>query len=242
MRGREGGGHLAADLRHLGGRRPTVLGEVLGEAAGGEVLMTRHRLPLVLNDIEDGDGVRVVQACGDPALALARSYRPPTPAARSGAQRLAATSRSAARRGPPDRAHAPDADALDQDVAPAMTRSSRVSPADHTVAPRRVCVHPPAVGARRAPGIRGGRRRAPAPAGAGALRWCRASPASGHLLILVTRPAPTVRPPSRMAKRRPSSMAMGWMSSTAISVLSPGMTISVPSGRCTTPVTSVVRK
>ena len=63
-----------------------------------------------------------------------------------------------------------------------------------------------------------------------------------HLVILVTRPAPTVRPPSRMAKRRPSSIAMGWMSSTDISVLSPGMTISVPSGRVTTPVTSVVRK
>ena len=63
-----------------------------------------------------------------------------------------------------------------------------------------------------------------------------------HFVILVTRPAPTVRPPSRMANRRPSSMAIGWMSSTAISVLSPGMTISVPSGRVTTPVTSVVRK
>ena len=62
------------------------------------------------------------------------------------------------------------------------------------------------------------------------------------MVILVTRPAPTVRPPSRMAKRRPSSMAMGWMSSTVISVLSPGMTISVPEGRVTTPVTSVVRK
>ena len=63
-----------------------------------------------------------------------------------------------------------------------------------------------------------------------------------YLVILVTRPAPTVRPPSRMAKRSPSSMAIGWMSSTAISVLSPGMTISVPSGSVTTPVTSVVRK
>ena len=63
-----------------------------------------------------------------------------------------------------------------------------------------------------------------------------------HLVILVTRPAPTVRPPSRMANRRPSSMAIGWISSTDISVLSPGMTISVPSGRVTTPVTSVVRK
>ncbi len=63
-----------------------------------------------------------------------------------------------------------------------------------------------------------------------------------HFVILVTRPAPTVRPPSRIANRRPSSMAIGWMSSTDISVLSPGMTISVPSGRVTTPVTSVVRK
>lgn len=61
-------------------------------------------------------------------------------------------------------------------------------------------------------------------------------------VILVTWPAPTVRPPSRMANFRPSSMATGWMSSTFISVLSPGMTISVPSGRVTTPVTSVVRK
>ena len=63
-----------------------------------------------------------------------------------------------------------------------------------------------------------------------------------HLRILVTRPEPTVRPPSRMAKPRPSSMAIGWMSSTVISVLSPGMTISVPSGSVMTPVTSVVRK
>ena len=66
--------------------------------------------------------------------------------------------------------------------------------------------------------------------------------ASDHLRILVTRPEPTVRPPSRMAKPRPSSMAMGWMSSTVISVVSPGMTISVPSGSVMTPVTSVVRK
>lgn len=69
----------------------------------------------------------------------------------------------------------------------------------------------------------------------------QASPKT-YLLILVTWPAPTVRPPSRMANFRPSSMATGWMSSTFISVLSPGMTISVPSGRVTTPVTSVVRK
>ena len=66
--------------------------------------------------------------------------------------------------------------------------------------------------------------------------------ASGQVMIFVTRPAPTVRPPSRMLNFRPSSMAMDWMSSTVISVLSPGMTISVPSGSLTTPVTSVVRK
>ena len=40
----------------------------------------------------------------------------------------------------------------------------------------------------------------------------------------------------------PGSMAMGWISSTEISVVSPGMTMSVPSGRVMTPVTSVVRK
>lgn len=76
-------------------------------------------------------------------------------------------------------------------------------------------------------------------------RWPGLSPnwvELGHLMILVTEPAPTVRPPSRIAKRRPSSMAIGWMSLTSIPVVSPGMTISVPSGSVTTPVTSVVRK
>src|SRR5215216_7109731 len=63
-----------------------------------------------------------------------------------------------------------------------------------------------------------------------------------YSLIFVTRPAPTVRPPSRMAKRRPSSIAIGAMSSTCISTLSPGMTISTPSGRAIEPVMSVVRK
>ncbi len=37
-------------------------------------------------------------------------------------------------------------------------------------------------------------------------------------------------------------MAMGWISSTVMSVVSPGMTISVPVGSVMTPVTSVVRK
>src|SRR5262249_33111262 len=60
--------------------------------------------------------------------------------------------------------------------------------------------------------------------------------------ILVTTPAPTVRPPSRMAKRSPSSIAIGVISSIFIWTFSPGMTISVPSGRVQTPVTSLVRK
>ncbi len=63
-----------------------------------------------------------------------------------------------------------------------------------------------------------------------------------YFRILATTPAPTVRPPSRMAKRRPSSIAIGTSSSTCIVTLSPGITISVPSGNLTEPVTSVVRK
>ena len=69
------------------------------------------------------------------------------------------------------------------------------------------------------------------------------SPESSYYsIMLVTTPAPTVRPPSRMAKRRPSSMAMGVISSMVIWTLSPGMTISTPSSSSMTPVTSVVRR
>src|SRR6185312_10033184 len=57
-----------------------------------------------------------------------------------------------------------------------------------------------------------------------------------------TTPAPTVRPPSRIAKRSPSSIAIGWISVTVIATLSPGITISVPAGSSQLPVTSVVRK
>ena len=63
-----------------------------------------------------------------------------------------------------------------------------------------------------------------------------------YSLISITTPEPTVRPPSRIAKRRPFSIAMGVISSTSMSTLSPGMHISVPSGRVMMPVTSVVRK
>src|SRR5690606_30931521 len=61
-------------------------------------------------------------------------------------------------------------------------------------------------------------------------------------MILATTPAPTVRPPSRMAKRRPSSIAIGASSLTVIVTLSPGSTISLSLGRSIVPVTSVVRK
>jgi len=49
-------------------------------------------------------------------------------------------------------------------------------------------------------------------------------------------------PPSRIAKRSPSSMAIGLISSIVILMLSPGMTISTPAGSSIVPVTSVVRK
>ena len=63
-----------------------------------------------------------------------------------------------------------------------------------------------------------------------------------YSMIVATRPDPTVRPPSRIANVRPCSIAIGWISSMVISTLSPGMHISVPSGREITPVTSVVLK
>src|SRR6185437_15187950 len=58
-----------------------------------------------------------------------------------------------------------------------------------------------------------------------------------YSMIEATTPAPTVRPPSRMAKRSFSSIAIGTIRCTSIAMLSPGITISVPCGRCTTPVT-----
>jgi hypothetical protein len=57
-----------------------------------------------------------------------------------------------------------------------------------------------------------------------------------------TRPAPMVRPPSRIAKRWPRSIATGAMTLTSTETLSPGITISMFCGSVTVPVTSVVRK
>ncbi len=70
----------------------------------------------------------------------------------------------------------------------------------------------------------------------------RSQIAFDHSMMDATTPAPTVRPPSRMAKRSFSSMAIGTIRATSIVTLSPGITISVPSGSDTMPVTSVVRK
>ena len=66
--------------------------------------------------------------------------------------------------------------------------------------------------------------------------------AAAYSKIFVTTPDPTVRPPSRMAKRLPSLMAIGLPSSTSTRTLSPGMHISAPPRRFAAPVTSVVRK
>ena len=59
-----------------------------------------------------------------------------------------------------------------------------------------------------------------------------------YSIILSTTPAPTVWPPSRIANLIPSSIATGAISSTSITTLSPGITIS-PSNLIE-PVTSVV--
>src|SRR5438094_3065891 len=63
-----------------------------------------------------------------------------------------------------------------------------------------------------------------------------------YSMISVTAPAPTVWPPSRIAKRKPFSRATGVIMLTSQLTLSPGMTISTPCGSFTSPVTSVVPK
>ena len=65
---------------------------------------------------------------------------------------------------------------------------------------------------------------------------------SPYSIISLTTPAPTVRPPSRTANRSSFSIAIGVINSADIVTLSPGITISTPSGSSITPVTSVVRK
>jgi len=65
---------------------------------------------------------------------------------------------------------------------------------------------------------------------------------SSYSIISLITPAPTVLPPSRIANRSSFSIAIGVIKLTSIETLSPGITISTPSGNVTTPVTSVVRK
>ena len=57
-----------------------------------------------------------------------------------------------------------------------------------------------------------------------------------HFVYLTTddtTPAPTVRPPSRIAKRKPSSIAIGAIKVTVIAILSPGISISTYAGNST---------
>jgi len=63
-----------------------------------------------------------------------------------------------------------------------------------------------------------------------------------YLIILVTTPAPTVLPPSLIAKFKLSFIAIGVINFTENFPSSPGITISVPEGNVTSPVTSVVLK
>ena len=67
-------------------------------------------------------------------------------------------------------------------------------------------------------------------------------PLPGYARISVTTPEPTVLPPSRTAKRKPWSMAIGLINSAVTLTLSPGITISTPGFNDMIPVTSVVRK
>ena len=63
-----------------------------------------------------------------------------------------------------------------------------------------------------------------------------------YFSILVTTPEPTVLPPSRIAKRSLSFIAIGSSNFTLKVTVSPGITISLSAGSSTSPVTSVVRK
>ena len=68
------------------------------------------------------------------------------------------------------------------------------------------------------------------------------TPMGAYSKIFVTTPAPTVLPPSRIAKFNFSDIAIGVINLTVNLASSPGITISVPAGNSTSPVTSVVLK
>jgi len=65
---------------------------------------------------------------------------------------------------------------------------------------------------------------------------------SNYSMISVTTPDPTVLPPSRIANLSPVSIAIGVIRLISMTMLSPGIHISTPSGSFRSPVTSVVRK
>src|ERR1035437_101517 len=64
---------------------------------------------------------------------------------------------------------------------------------------------------------------------------------NSYLMISVTVPAPTVRPPSRIAKRKPLSMATGGINSTGNPTLPPARPSSNSFLNISTPVTTVLR-
>ena len=68
------------------------------------------------------------------------------------------------------------------------------------------------------------------------------TPMGAYSKIFVTTPAPTVLPPSLIAKFNFSLIAIGVINFTVNLASSPGITISVPDGSSTSPVTSVVLK
>ena len=78
--------------------------------------------------------------------------------------------------------------------------------------------------------------------GAGEMNYNSRFSFFGHIysMMRLKVPAPTVLPPSRMAKRSPFSKATWEISFIFTVTLSPGMTISTPSGNSMVPVTSVV--
>src|SRR2546426_4989125 len=72
--------------------------------------------------------------------------------------------------------------------------------------------------------------------------WSAAKVAIHYSVISVTTPAPTVRPPSRIANRNSFSIATGVIRSIVIVTLSPRLTISTPAGDPTTPHPPPVRR
>src|SRR2546422_1274686 len=65
--------------------------------------------------------------------------------------------------------------------------------------------------------------------------WSAAKVAIHYSVISVTTPAPTVRPPSRIANRNSFSIATGVIRSLVIVTLPPRLSLSAPAGHATPP-------